>query len=43
MESKTAIASLFPAVFCLYVSSMLCGLPGFFPGRPLFDRLNFDT
>ncbi len=39
MESKTAIASLFPAVFCLYVSSMLCGLPGFFPGRPLFDRL----
>ena len=39
MESKTAISSLFPVVSRPYVSSMLCGLSGLFPGRPLFDRL----
>ncbi|MDE7004219.1 MAG: hypothetical protein K2P08_07275, partial [Oscillospiraceae bacterium] len=28
-------------VFRPYVSFMLCGLPGHFPGRPLFDKLVF--
>ena len=27
------------SVFYPYVSFMLCGLPGHFPGRPLFDKL----
>ena len=43
MESKSAIFSLFPVVFRPYVSFMLCGLPGHFPGRPLFDRVRPST
>ena len=39
MESKSAISSLFPPVFRPYVSFAFCGLPGHFPGRPLFDSL----
>ena len=42
VESKTAISALFPAAFRPYLSFMLFGLPGFFPDRPLFDKLIYN-